>query len=301
MDTLMLLCEVQKVTILERILELTILCSHLHQWEERLMFLSINRVVQEHSNCLARIVIKLQVLPPEGSYPKFSQLYIYDTENKVANRIHAVSNGQNVDKLHAEIDVDLKQMLDGHNVLAKTFRMVRDRFQEDRSSNIKLILIGKRHTDRRRYNLPMISEVAALVVRNFELDRCDRDIIIKIWSESTYPDFLSHSNGIDYLQQREILAPTLDMVESVNEYVISLNHNLEKIYLSSDMICMSDNAFTAFDQVHTLEFLSNIKCSEIPNHAINLEVGVPVMLLRNINPSTGLCNGTRLIITRLED
>jgi len=31
-----------------------------------------------------------------------------------------------------------------------------------------------------------------------------------------------------------------------------------------------------------------------------LEFGVPVMLLRNLNKKLGLCNGTRLIITRLE-
>ncbi|XP_047259618.1 ATP-dependent DNA helicase PIF1-like [Capsicum annuum] len=33
--------------------------------------------------------------------------------------------------------------------------------------------------------------------------------------------------------------------------------------------------------------------------SITLKVGVPVMLLRNIDQSSGLCNGTRLIITRI--
>ncbi|KAM3303474.1 ATP-dependent DNA helicase pif1 isoform X1 [Capsicum chacoense] len=131
-----------------------------------------------------------------------------------------------------------------------------------------------------------------ILIHNF-----DDPIIATV--ESTYPDFISHSNDIDYLQERAILAPTLDMVESVNEYMISLNHNLEKIYLSSDTICMSDHAFTALDQVHTPEFLNSIKCSGISNHSITLKVGVPVMLLRNIDQSSGLCNGTRLIITRL--
>ncbi|XP_060207250.1 uncharacterized protein LOC132635050 isoform X2 [Lycium barbarum] len=73
-------------------------------------------------------------------------------------------------------------MLDDHNVLAKTFRMVRDRFQEDRRSSVRLRLIGKRSTDGRRYNLPTVSEVAALVVGDFELSRCDRDIIIETQS-----------------------------------------------------------------------------------------------------------------------
>ncbi|OIT36030.1 hypothetical protein A4A49_57877, partial [Nicotiana attenuata] len=108
------------------------------------------------------------LLPPERSTPKFAQLYIYDTGNEVTNRIKAISRGQDINKLHAEIVSDMKQMLDDINVLAKTFRMVRDRFQENIDSNVKLRLIGKRGTDGRRYNLPTIPEVAALVVGDFE-------------------------------------------------------------------------------------------------------------------------------------
>ena len=37
----------------------------------------------------------------------------------------------------------------------------------------------------------------------------------------------------------------------------------------------------------------------ITNHRLVLKVGVPVMLLRNIDQQKGLCNGTRLQITFL--
>ncbi|XP_057795691.1 uncharacterized protein LOC131011831, partial [Salvia miltiorrhiza] len=37
----------------------------------------------------------------------------------------------------------------------------------------------------------------------------------------------------------------------------------------------------------------------VPNHELYLKVGTPVMLLRNIDHANGLCNGTRLMITRL--
>ncbi|OIT23162.1 hypothetical protein A4A49_64229, partial [Nicotiana attenuata] len=49
------------------------------------------------------------------------------------------------------------------------------------------------------------------------INNCDDPISAIV--ESTYPDFFSHSSDIDYLQQRAILAPTLDMVESINEYM----------------------------------------------------------------------------------
>ncbi|XP_009805045.2 uncharacterized protein [Nicotiana sylvestris] len=131
------------------------------------------------------------------------------------------------------------------------------------------------------------------------INNCDDPVSAIV--ESTYPDFFNHSSDIDYLQQRAILAPTLDMVESINEYTVSLNHSPEKTYLTSDTVCMSDNSLSALEHVHTPKFLNSIKCSGIPNHSITLKVGVPVMLLRNIDQSSGLCNGTRLIITRLEN
>ena len=36
----------------------------------------------------------------------------------------------------------------------------------------------------------------------------------------------------------------------------------------------------------------------MPNHELNLKVEILMMLLRNIDHFVGLCNGTRLIVTR---
>jgi len=46
-------------------------------------------------------------------------------------------------------------------------------------------------------------------------------------------------------------------------------------------------------------FLDTIVASRLPHHKLRLKVGVPVMLLRNLDQQYGLCNGTRLIITRM--
>ncbi|KAL6579905.1 hypothetical protein OROMI_007929 [Orobanche minor] len=54
-----------------------------------------------------------------------------------------------------------------------------------------------------------------------------------------------------------------------------------------------------FEQMYFIEYLNSIKCSGVPNHQLKLKVGVRVMLLRNIDHTIGLCNGTRLIITKL--
>lgn len=47
------------------------------------------------------------------------------------------------------------------------------------------------------------------------------------------------------------------------------------------------------------EFLHSLQLSGLPPSLLKLKVGSPVMLLRNLRPSEGLCNGTRLIIARL--
>jgi ATP-dependent DNA helicase PIF1 len=48
------------------------------------------------------------------------------------------------------------------------------------------------------------------------------------------------------------------------------------------------------------EFLNRQLPKGFPPHELRLQVGVPVMLLRNISPQEGLVNGTRLIVTRLQ-
>ncbi|XP_073302991.1 uncharacterized protein [Primulina huaijiensis] len=119
--------------------------------------------------------------------------------------------------------------------------------------------------------------------------------------ESTYPSLDNNINNTAYFQQIAILAPTLDVVQSINEYMISLNHSEGRLYLISYTTCHSDRNVDLLNDVHTPEFLNGIRCSGVPNHELNLKVGTPVMLLRNIDHSFGLCNDTRLIVTRLEN
>jgi ATP-dependent DNA helicase PIF1 len=53
------------------------------------------------------------------------------------------------------------------------------------------------------------------------------------------------------------------------------------------------------DSLYPMEFLNTLQFSDITNHKLELKVGVPILLLRNLNQSIGLCNGTRLIVKRL--
>jgi len=56
----------------------------------------------------------------------------------------------------------------------------------------------------------------------------------------------------------------------------------EKIYRSSDSIDPSDTRADK-NPVYTPDFLNKIKISGLPNHLLQLKVGCPVMLLRNLD------------------
>jgi ATP-dependent exoDNAse (exonuclease V) alpha subunit len=44
------------------------------------------------------------------------------------------------------------------------------------------------------------------------------------------------------------------------------------------------------------EFLNDLTPNGLPPHALKLKINCPVILLRNIDPANGLCNGTRLVV-----
>ncbi|XP_057246964.1 uncharacterized protein LOC125491907 [Beta vulgaris subsp. vulgaris] len=116
--------------------------------------------------------------------------------------------------------------------------------------------------------------------------------------DSTYPSLTDHLWEAKYFQERAILAPTNEIVEKVNDHVLSTIPGDEKIYLSCDAISKDEGNLGAHD-IYSTEFLNTIKCSGLPNHSIKLKVGAPIMLLRNIDQTSGLCNGTRLIVKHL--
>ena len=45
-----------------------------------------------------------------------------------------------------------------------------------------------------------------------------------------------------------------------------------------------------------MEFLNNLVLPGYPDHCLVLKKGMPVILLRNLNPKAGLCNGVGLIV-----
>ncbi|XP_076951288.1 uncharacterized protein LOC143624563 [Bidens hawaiensis] len=125
------------------------------------------------------------LLPMPDAKPRFSQLYIYDTENEISNRRDIFRETDSTDKLlDNQIICFLKDMLDSHNPLVKSYRIARDCFQQNPNFDLKLRIIGTRKGDARTYNLPTTSEVAALIVGDIGDAVDKRDIIVTTQSGS---------------------------------------------------------------------------------------------------------------------
>ncbi|XP_028796091.1 ATP-dependent DNA helicase PIF1-like [Neltuma alba] len=114
-----------------------------------------------------------------------------------------------------------------------------------------------------------------------------------------YGDVIANLSNNEYFNDRAILAPTIEMVDKINQYMCSLLPGEAHEFFSSDSVCQASNQSDSFDNLYTTEFLNTISSSGLPPHKLMLKVGSPIMLLRNIDQAEGLCNGTRLRITKL--
>ncbi|EOA12130.1 hypothetical protein CARUB_v10003947mg, partial [Capsella rubella] len=118
-----------------------------------------------------------------------------------------------------------------------------------------------------------------------------------------YGKSFAKENDPKFFKRRAILSPRNKYVDKINQYMLSqlpdVYYNCEeRRYLSSDSTETSDT--TVFDDmVYSQEFLNSINVSGLPKHELTLKKGAPIMLLRNIDPKGGLCNGTRLIVTQM--
>ena len=107
-----------------------------------------------------------------------------------------------------------------------------------------------------------------------------------------FPDNISQ----DYFDNRAILTPRNDVSLFMNEKIFKKITGDERIYCSFDEILSDEPEVAA---VYTTEFMNSLTPSGMPKHRLRLKVGATIMLLRNINRSQGLCNGTRLRMLKL--
>ena len=119
------------------------------------------------------------LLPVDNNPPRFAQLYIYDTENEIQNRMSTFSFEEPSKIMTEKIIENLIKMLDETNALVKLFRTIRDRYKERNIPLIKLRLIGRRNSDSSQYDLPTSNDIGGLIVGDIGEYEKGRDIIIE--------------------------------------------------------------------------------------------------------------------------
>ncbi|GJU19294.1 DNA helicase [Tanacetum coccineum] len=101
------------------------------------------------------------------------------------------------------------------------------------------------------------------------------------------------------LQQKAIVCPKNETADTINSKVLEMVQGETKIYLSHDEATPIDNDGAETEMLYPVEHLNTLKLSGFPPHRLELKVGAPVMLLRNVNVAGGLCNGTRMIVKQI--
>ncbi|GJY34350.1 hypothetical protein Tco_0418819 [Tanacetum coccineum] len=140
-------------------------------------------------------------------------------------------------------------------------------------------------------------EVSIDVPEELLIDAVDDPVTSII--DFTYPNLLNNINDSSYFQEKAILAPTNEVVDTINDHLLNKFPREEMVYLSCDSIDKTERGSAIDEAVFSPEFINGLKFSGVPNHRLALKVGVPIMLLRNIDQANGLCNGTRLQVLRL--
>jgi len=90
-----------------------------------------------------------------------------------------------------------------------------------------------------------------------------------------------------------ILASKNEYVDCINRLALERFSDQEYLLYSSDTIVENGDGN---DIIYPTEYLNSLHLSGVPQHLLHLKIGCPLMLLRNLSPKHGLCNGTRLIL-----
>jgi ATP-dependent DNA helicase PIF1 len=103
------------------------------------------------------------------------------------------------------------------------------------------------------------------------------------------------------LTRRVILAPHNATVNMINDRAASLMppDRPTHTYLSTNI----PDAYDVYDPttvIFAADNLQSISSSDIPDHSLTLIVGMPVMCMYNLDVPNGICNGTVMIVERLE-
>ena len=134
------------------------------------------------------------------------------------------------------------------------------------------------------------------ILPNTKTEPRNEEKSMKQFCKEVFPDLEVNIRKPGWLEGRTILAPTNKEVDAINQMMENWLPQEGTKHSSADSL---ENPADAFR--FNTEYLNSLRPNGFPQHKLNLKPGMPLMLLRNINPRQGLCNGTRLIFEKCVD
>ena len=127
--------------------------------------------------------------------------------------------------------------------------------------------------------------------------KCFHDI--QVFCNSIFPTtcLQNANNNLSIFRDRTILVFRNDTVTMFNDLLIQQLPGELHIFNSVNTADINDSA--AQMEELPAEYLQSIQHAALPPSQLCLKLGAPVILIRNLNPKEGLCNGTRMVVTRL--
>ena len=125
-----------------------------------------------------------------------------------------------------------------------------------------------------------------IVIPDTQISNCREELTEKI-----YPNVRANYRDPSWLKERAILAPLNDAVGDLKDLLFKKLPGQPMAYRSVDTDDDSGE--------YPVEFLNACNPSGVASHHLRLKVGVPMMWLKNLDAQK-LCNGTRLVVARLQ-
>ena len=126
-------------------------------------------------------------------------------------------------------------------------------------------------------------------------------------TNAVYPSLSALSAGSDnsaYFAERAILTSRNSEVAELNNTLLDQFPGSDKTYNSADSVVsevVADHELEHLRGSYAPEVLASLNSSGVPLAVLKLKKGAPVMVLRNIDPRLGICNGSRGLIHQMTE
>ena len=110
--------------------------------------------------------------------------------------------------------------------------------------------------------------------------------------EKVFPNILTKYKNHKWLSERVIPAAKNKDVQEIKSIILTKIRNQAALYKSVDTVLEPNEAVN-----YPSEFLNSLHLPRFSPQVLQIKIGLPIILLRNVNPPK-LCNGTRLAVKK---